>query len=77
MSTWSAGVNGQKLELQIGDDACDPRQATAVASKMVADKVVFVAGHFCSGSSIPASDIYKEGKILQTDAGVDQPQADR
>jgi branched-chain amino acid transport system substrate-binding protein len=32
---------------------------------MVADKVVFVAGHFCSGSSIPASDIYKEGKILQ------------
>ena len=32
---------------------------------MVTDKVVFVAGHFCSGSSIPASDIYKEGKILQ------------
>ncbi|HYI05730.1 MAG TPA: branched-chain amino acid ABC transporter substrate-binding protein, partial [Reyranella sp.] len=23
------------------------------------------AGHFCSGSSIPASDIYKEAKILQ------------
>ena len=49
----------------IGDDACDPKQATAVANKMVSDKVVFVAGHFCSGSSIPASDIYKEGKILQ------------
>ena len=32
---------------------------------MVSDKVVFVAGHFCSGSSIPASDIYKEAKILQ------------
>jgi branched-chain amino acid transport system substrate-binding protein len=32
---------------------------------MVADKVVFVAGHYCSGSSIPASDIYKEAKILQ------------
>ena len=61
----AGGVNGQKLELQIGDDACDPKQATAVANKMVSDKVVFVAGHFCSGSSIPASDIYKEGKILQ------------
>ncbi len=61
----AGGVNGQKLELVIGDDACDPKQATAVANKMVADKVPFVAGHFCSGSSIPASDIYKEGKILQ------------
>ena len=61
----AGGVNGQKLELQIGDDACDPKQATAVANKLVADKVVFVAGHYCSGSSIPASDIYKEAKILQ------------
>ncbi len=61
----AGGVNGQKLELAIGDDACDPKQATAVANKMVSDKVAFVAGHFCSGSSIPASDIYKEGKILQ------------
>jgi branched-chain amino acid transport system substrate-binding protein len=61
----AGGVNGQKLELQIGDDACDPKQATAVANKLAADKVVFVAGHYCSGSSIPASDIYKEAKILQ------------
>jgi branched-chain amino acid transport system substrate-binding protein len=58
-------VNGQKLELVIGDDACDPKQATAVANLMVSDKVVFVAGHFCSGSSIPASDVYHEGKVLQ------------
>ena len=61
----AGGVHGQKLELLTGDDACDPKQATAVANKMVSDKVVFVAGHFCSGSSIPASDIYKEGKVLQ------------
>ncbi len=61
----AGGVNGQKLELVVGDDACDPKQATAVANKMVSDKVAFVAGHFCSGSSIPASDIYREAKILQ------------
>jgi len=61
----AGGVNGQKIELQIGDDACDPKQATAVANKMVSDKVIVVIGHYCSGSSIPASDIYKEGKILQ------------
>src|SRR5262249_102119 len=61
----AAGVTGQQLVLQIGDDACDPKQATAVANKLVSDKVIFVAGHYCSGSSIPASDIYKEAKILQ------------
>ncbi|MBX3502907.1 MAG: branched-chain amino acid ABC transporter substrate-binding protein [Alphaproteobacteria bacterium] len=61
----AGGVNGQKLELIIGDDACDPKQATAVANKMVSDKVAFVAGHFCSGSSIPASKIYREARILQ------------
>src|SRR5260370_317012 len=61
----AGGVNGQQLVLQVGDDACDPKQATAVANQLVSDKVVFVAGHYCSGSSIPASDIYKEAKILQ------------
>ena len=38
----AGGVNGQKLEMLIGDDACDPKQATAVANKMVSDKAVFV-----------------------------------
>src|SRR5260221_8115917 len=47
----AGGVNGKKLELVVGDDACDPKQATAVANKMVSDKVVFLAGHYFSGSS--------------------------
>lgn len=59
------GVLGQRLKLIIGDDACDPKQAVAVANKMVSDGVVFVAGHFCSGSSIPASKVYTEEGILQ------------
>jgi len=59
------GVMGKKLVLKIGDDACDPKQAVAVANQFVSDKVVFVAGHFCSGSSIPASKVYTEEGILQ------------
>jgi branched-chain amino acid transport system substrate-binding protein len=59
------GVNGEKLALKIGDDACDPKQAVAVANQMVNDEVVFVAGHFCSGSSIPASAVYNEEGVLQ------------
>ncbi|MFO1350208.1 MAG: ABC transporter substrate-binding protein [Gammaproteobacteria bacterium] len=48
----AGGVNGEKLVLEIGDDACDPKQAVAVANQMASKKAVFVAGHFCSGSSI-------------------------
>jgi branched-chain amino acid transport system substrate-binding protein len=61
----AGGVLGQQLELHIGDDACDPKQAVAVANEMVGNGVVFMAGHFCSGSSIPASSVYTEEDILQ------------
>lgn len=61
----AGGVMGEQLSLSIGDDRCDPKEAVAVANKFVNDGVVFVAGHFCSGSSIPASAVYNEEGILQ------------
>ena len=61
----AGGVLGKQLELVVEDDACDPKQAVAVANKAASDGVVFVAGHFCSGSSIPASKVYEEEDILQ------------
>ena len=59
------GVLGQKLALEVGDDACDPKQAVSVANKFAGDGVKFVDGHFCSSSSIPASKVYTEESILQ------------
>ncbi len=61
----AGGVLGKKIKLDIEDDACDPKQARAVAEKLVGLKVPFVDGHFCSGSSIPASDVYAEAGVLQ------------
>ncbi|WP_119308032.1 branched-chain amino acid ABC transporter substrate-binding protein [Cohaesibacter haloalkalitolerans] len=61
----AGGVNGEMLKLEIGDDACDPKQAVAVANQMVGKGVTFMAGHFCSGSSIPASAVYAEEGIVQ------------
>jgi branched-chain amino acid transport system substrate-binding protein len=61
----AGGVLGEQLQLVVGDDACDPKQAVAVANDFVGDGVIFVAGHFCSGSSIPASEVYTEEGILQ------------
>jgi len=67
------GVLGQKLQLTVGDDACDPKQAVAVANKFVSQGVKFVAGHFCSGSSIPASTVYTEEDIVQISPGSTNP----
>ena len=61
----SGGVLGKKLDLILADDACDPKQAVAAANEVVGKKVVFVAGHYCSSSSIPASAVYNEAGILQ------------
>jgi len=61
----AGGVNGQMLVLEIGDDACDPKQAVSVANQMASKKVAVVAGHYCSGSSIPASKVYGEEGVLQ------------
>ena len=61
----AGGVLGEKLVLEIGDDACDPKQAVAVANQMASKGIKLMAGHFCSGSSIPASKVYAEEGVLQ------------
>jgi branched-chain amino acid transport system substrate-binding protein len=63
------GVLGQDVELIVGDDFCDPDQSVALAHKLASDGVVFVAGHWCSHSSIPASKFYEEARILQIAPG--------
>ncbi|RCK52614.1 ABC transporter [Thalassospira profundimaris] len=70
----AGGVNGEKLVLEVGDDACDPKQAVAVANQLVSKDVALVAGHFCSGSSIPASEVYNEEGIIQISPASTNPQ---
>jgi branched-chain amino acid transport system substrate-binding protein len=61
------GAGGNKLEAVFMDDACEPKQAVAVANKIVSDKIHYVIGHVCSGSTIPASEIYEnEGIVMVT-----------
>jgi branched-chain amino acid transport system substrate-binding protein len=61
----AGGVLGKKLKLEVGDDACDPKQARAVGEKFASQRLPFVAGHYCSSSSIPASEAYAESGVLQ------------
>jgi branched-chain amino acid transport system substrate-binding protein len=61
----AGGLLGKKLALDVEDDACDPKQARSVAEKIASAKIPFVAGHYCSSSSIPASEAYADGNVLQ------------
>src|SRR3546814_7922238 len=61
----AGGVNGEERVLVLADDASDPRQGVAAANELVGEGVVFVAGHFNSSVSIPASEIYAEEGIVQ------------
>ena len=70
----SGGVNGEKIVLVKGDDACEPKQAVAVANRLTdQDKVVGVVGHFCSSSTIPASDVYADAGIIVMTPGSTNP----
>ena len=60
----AGGVNGKKIELVKADDACEPKQAVNVANHLVdVDKVRAVIGHYCSSSTIPASEIYGDAGV--------------
>lgn len=69
----TGGVLGQQVRLITVDDFCDPEQAVAAAEKLVADRVVLVVGHYCSGASIPASKVYEAAGILQISPGSTNP----
>ncbi|MVW74954.1 branched-chain amino acid ABC transporter substrate-binding protein [Pseudomonas xionganensis] len=69
----AGGVNGAQLEGVVYDDACDPKQAVAVANKIVNDGVQFVVGHLCSSSTQPASDIYEDEGVLMITAASTNP----
>ncbi len=68
------GGKTAKFELLAEDDAADPKQATAVANKLVDAKVNGVIGHLNSGASIPASKIYQRCRHSADLAVLDQSQ---
>ncbi|HUO53880.1 MAG TPA: branched-chain amino acid ABC transporter substrate-binding protein [Rhodoblastus sp.] len=70
----AGGVMGQKLELEVGDDAGDAKQGRSVANQFIGDGVTFVVGHFNSSVTMPASDAYNEAGLLEITPGSTNPQ---
>ena len=72
-STPPAACMGQQITLEFGDDVSDPKQGVSVANKFVGDGVKFVVGHFNSGVTMPASEVYMENGILMITPAATNP----
>ncbi len=68
------GIKGDKLVGVEFDDACDPKQAVAVANKIVNRGIKYVIGHLCSSSTQPASDIYEDEGDSDDPPGATNPE---
>ena len=53
----AGGINGRMLQAAPADDACDAQQGTQAAEKLVTQGIIAIVGGYCSGASIPESDI--------------------
>ncbi|HEY8440644.1 MAG TPA: branched-chain amino acid ABC transporter substrate-binding protein [Xanthobacteraceae bacterium] len=76
----AGGIVGQKIQSPpfVGDDRADPKEGVSVANKFAGDGVKFVVGHFNSGVTIPASDVYQEnGMLVITPAATNPKVTDR
>jgi len=54
----AGGINGAKLQAFSEDDACDAQQGTQAAQKLLTDGIIANVGGYCSGASIPESDVF-------------------
>jgi len=69
----AGGILGQKIVISVGDDRADPKEGVSVANKFVGDGIKFVIGHFNSGVTMPASEVYQENGILMITPSATNP----
>ena len=60
----AGGINGQKIEIALEDELCDPKEAATVATKVANDpSVSIVIGHLCSSATLAALPVYRDAKL--------------
>src|SRR5436305_7740409 len=69
----AGGIMGQKITVGYGDDVSDPKQGVSIANKFAGDGIKFVVGHFNSGVTMPASEVYQESGILEITPSATNP----
>ena len=75
LNTQNIVIGGKKIRFEIAaeDDAADPKQGAAVATKLCDSKVSGVVGHLNSGTTIPASKVYNDCGIPHVTGAATNP----
>lgn len=69
----AGGILGEKIVISLGDDAGDPKQGVSVANKFVSEGIKHVVGHFNSGVTIPASEVYADNGVFDITPAATNP----
>lgn len=67
------GGKSVTFELVAEDDQADPRTGVQVAQKLIDQGVSVIVGHFNSGTTIPASQLYEKAGIPDIDPAATNP----
>ncbi|OJF12018.1 branched-chain amino acid ABC transporter substrate-binding protein [Couchioplanes caeruleus] len=57
------GVLGRRVELVIGDDACDPGTAVTAARDLVVQDITVSVGGYCSSATVPTLKIFRSAGV--------------
>lgn len=69
----AGGVNGKQLEPLLVDDGCEPKQAVPAANRVVNAGAKFAVAHACSGTTVPAVNVYEQEGIVAITPGATSP----
>ena len=70
----AGGILGRKVKFLVNDDHSEPREALAVAQKVVSNpKIVGMVGHFFSSCTFAAGPIYQEKGLPTVVVGASHP----
>ncbi|PAT34787.1 high-affinity branched-chain amino acid ABC transporter substrate-binding protein [Vandammella animalimorsus] len=69
----AGGVKGRKIEPILIDDGCEPKQAVPAANQVIKSGAKFAVAHACSGTAVPAVNVYEEERIVGITPGATSP----
>src|SRR5690606_9870727 len=69
----AGGVKGKKLEPLLIDDGCEPKQAVPAANRVVNSGATFAVAQTCSGTKVPAVNVYENDGIAAITPGATSP----
>ena len=69
----AGGVNGKQLEPLLIDDGCEPKQAVPAANRVINSGAKFAVAHACSGTTVPAVNVYEQEGVVAITPGATSP----